>query len=102
MHKFINLYKHIDRHFEFRTRIVSMRRQRTSSNLQYLKKVVGLFVCLGKKTQGESRDSIVAPGSEQGHEEGLAILDHVSGDLNKIDNSSCLCFEIPKSLSELS
>ena len=82
--------------------IVRMRRQGTSSNLQYLKKVVGLFVCLGKKTQGESRDSIVAPRSKKGHEEGLAILDHVSRDLSEIDNSSYLCFEIPKSLSELS
>lgn len=40
-----------------------------TQDVQYLQKIVGLLVALGKKTQRECGDGIVTPGTEEGSEE---------------------------------
>ena len=42
---------------------------------QDLQKVISLLVSLREQTQREGGNGIMAPGSEQGHEECLALLE---------------------------
>lgn len=74
MDQFIDLDEHGDGHLELSTEVVSVVQGDCSETLQYLKKIIRLLVCLGEETQRESGNCIVAPRSEKGDEESLAVL----------------------------
>lgn len=69
-----------------------------SERLQDLDDVVGVFVGLGEEAEGDCRDGVVAPGFEEGDEEGLAALcgsqylERVKGDVELTLASQCLSF----------
>jgi hypothetical protein len=60
------------------TRLAKAKEGNKGVNLQYLKEMVSLLVCLCQQTQRESRNCIMTPRTEESHEKCLAILDEVS------------------------
>lgn len=54
----VDLDEHVDCHFDVG---------------EGLEEVVGLFVGLGEQAEGDCCDGVVAPGAEEGDEEGLAV-----------------------------